>query len=191
MSGTIGLIDEYISKCDDKIKAFDKYSSNGQDTSLLEKESEELIQDIISHFYDIENITNDLCCYRMPPQIDYSYDFRCLKSKLQRYKAKIEDEKEYKTSNTPMISISQNQTNIQSIRISIEQTVNAIEAIPEDKLSRSEKDKLLKELKKLESEKDKSKIWERAQSVLKWIADKSVDVAIAALPYILEVLKNN
>ena len=38
-------------------------------------------------------------------------------------------------------------------------------------------------------EKDKTTKWEKAKEILKWIADKSVDVGIAALPYIWEIIK--
>ena len=65
-----------------------------------------------------------------------------------------------------------------------------IESIPNEKLSLDEKEQLEGKLSKLEIEKEKSKVWDKAQSVLKWIADKGVEVGIAALPYIVEMLKN-
>ncbi len=33
-------------------------------------------------------------------------------------------------------------------------------------------------------------IWTKAVSVIKWIADKGVEVGIAALPYIIQALQN-
>ena len=86
--------------------------------------------------------------------------------------------------------MSQNQTNQISVNISLEQTITVIEAIPDDKLSQDEKEQLEGKLSNLNTEKDKSKLWGKTQSALKWIADKGVEVGIAALPYIVEALKN-
>lgn len=36
---------------------------------------------------------------------------------------------------------------------------------------------------------ERNKVWEKAKNVIGWILDKSVDVGIAALPYIIQTLK--
>ena len=41
----------------------------------------------------------------------------------------------------------------------------------------------------IETATDKPTRWEKAKNVLKWIAEKSIEVGIAALPYIVEALK--
>ena len=82
-----------------------------------------------------------------------------------------------KKNNSPTVSVNQN-TNV-SITISLEQTINLIESIPNDKLSSDEKEQLEGKLSKLGTEKEKSKVWDK---VLKWIADKGVEVGIAVLP---------
>lgn len=182
----VKLIDEYILKCKDNIKLFDEYRSKNQSYFLLEKNSGDLIETILNTF--VKDIDQSRLEYFYDKSPDYVKDLTNLKCQLEGLKARKLDEE--KTSKESLISIIQNQTNTQVVNISFEQTVNAVKSIPENELSADEKKELLEKLKKLESDKDKSEIWKTAQSVLKWIADKGVDVAIAVLPYIVEVLKN-
>lgn len=186
MNKKIDLIESYIKKCE----------------QCTENESKSLVHSIVSVFgKDIESLTNGLDSYDKlhmweglngkKVNLDYYGDIKLLKQKLEYYKATLEYELEKtKDSNIPLISVSQNQTNQISVNISLEQTITVIEAIPDDKLSQDEKDLLVGKLTKLNTEKDKSKLWEKAQSVLKWIAEKGFEVGIAALPYIVEALKN-
>ena len=41
----------------------------------------------------------------------------------------------------------------------------------------------------ISAEKDKEKRWEKISSALKWIAEKGIQVGIAALPYITKALE--
>ncbi len=186
MNSKIELINNYIEKCN----------------THSDRDCEQLVQNIVAVFKnDIKDITQGLDSYDQvhileglngkKVNLDYYGDIKLLKQKLEYYKATLEYELEKtKDSNTPLISVSQNQTNQISINISLEQTITAIEAIPDEKLSQDEKEQLEGKLSKLNTEKDKSKLWEKAQSVLKWIADKGIEVGIAALPYIAEALKS-
>ncbi len=184
MNSKIELIDEYIEKCKN-------CSSN---------DSKKIVKDIVSIFKnDIHDITQGLdSCDQLHMweglngknvKLDYDGDVKLLSQKLIYYKASLEFELEKVRNNSnPLVNVTQN--NNVSISISFEQTITAIEALSDGELSQDEKELLEGKLSKLKTEKDKSKLWEKAQSVLKWIAEKGIEVGIAALPYIAEVLKN-
>ena len=65
-----------------------------------------------------------------------------------------------------------------------------LDKLSEKNLSDDEKEKLISDLIKLKLATDKNKIWDNAKNILKWLADKSVEVGIAALPYISDIIKN-
>ena len=186
MNSKIELIDEYIKKCE----------------TCTECDSRELVHSIVSVFgKDIKNLTDGLDSYDKlhmweglngkKVHLDYFGDIKLLQQKLTYYKSSLEYELEkLKNTNQPSINLTQNQTNQISIIINFEQTISAIESIPDEKLSQDEKELLEGKLSKINTEKDKSKLWKKAQSALKWIADKGIEVGIAALPYIAETLKN-
>lgn len=188
MNSKIQLIDEYIAKCD----------------SCTKKDSEKFVRECISLFEnEISNITDGLDIYNnehmfdllsvQTRNVDCLDDVILLKKKFLNYKATLEfDLEKSKNINSQTVNVhqSQNQSNQTNINISFEKTIKTIEAIPNEKLSQDEKELLEGKLSKLNTEEDKSKLWEKTQSVLKWIADKSVEVGIAALPYIAEALKS-
>ena len=188
MNSKIELINEYIAKCD----------------SCTKKDSDKFVRECISLFEnEISNITEGLDIYNNEHMFDFLSsqtrnincldDVKLLKKKFLNYKASLEyDLEKSKNINSQTVNVhqSQNQSNQTSISISFDQTILDIEAIPNEKLSQDEKGLLVGKLTKLNTEKDKSKLWEKAQSVLKWIAEKGFEVGIAALPYIAEALKN-
>ena len=92
-----------------------------------------------------------------------------------------------KKTDYPLVSVHQN-SNI-NISIDFDQTITKIESIPYDILSQEEKEQIEGKLSGLKAEQDKSVLWSRIQGILKWLADKSIDVGIAALPYIVDRLK--
>jgi hypothetical protein len=78
-----------------------------------------------------------------------------------------------------------------TFQITLEQVVETINELSEDALSDEEKEILNGKLASLSATKgkDKKTRWETAKGILKWIADKGVDVGIATLPYIVAALK--
>lgn len=111
--------------------------------------------------------------------------------KLRNLKGSLESEYEKtKLDQSVIVNQTQNQVSTITIQMTFEQTISAIEAIPDETLSQDDKELLEGKLTKINTEKDKSKLWEKAQSALKWIAEKGFEVGIAALPYIAEALKN-
>ena len=174
MNSKIELIDEYISKAKECI-------NNG---NFLY--AEQLNGEIINTF------RNDIKYIWVGTEDEKSHPLQMLSlliSKLRNLKGDLEIEENKQNSEKALVLEQTLNTNI-SIQISFEQTISAIEAIPNETLSQDEKEQLEGKLSKINTEKDKSKLWEKAQSVLKWIAEKGIEVGIAALPYIAEALKN-
>lgn len=80
-----------------------------------------------------------------------------------------------------------------NINITIDQAIEAIHRLPQDVLSNEDKEKLEDEMRVLDSLKNsgkKGKIWDRAKTVLAFLADKGADAMIAAAPYIINTLQN-
>ena len=74
--------------------------------------------------------------------------------------------------------------------VTFNQTVNTIKQLDDSILKSDDKEALITLLKELDlAQKTKESKWNKAKGILKWLADKSVDVGIAALPYILDNLK--
>lgn len=174
MNSKIELIDEYISKAKECI----------ENENFLY--AEQLNGEIINTF------RNDIKYIWVGTEDDKSHPLQMLSlliSKLRNLKGDLEIEENKQNSEKALVLEQTLNTNI-SIQISFEQTISAIESIPNETLSQDEKEQLEGKLSKINTEKDKSKLWEKAQSALKWIAEKGIEVGIAALPYIAEALKN-
>jgi hypothetical protein len=124
----------------------------------------------------------------------YDDDNSCLKANIEIVKGKLELFKamEYKNiykNSTPQVEIHNTNSNIVDINISFEQARENIEnmsALPDSEIE--EILKKIDELEKIVQSKDrKSKKWENAKGIIKWIADKGVDVGIALLPLLLQI----
>ena len=76
-----------------------------------------------------------------------------------------------------------------TVSVSVTQTAEMINRLPDSVLTSDEKELLNGKLMSIETSPDKSTRWEKAKSALKWIAEKSIEVGTAALPYIVEALK--
>lgn len=86
-------------------------------------------------------------------------------------------------------NVSQNQSQSQSMEITFSQVLSDIQ----DKgLSDEDLGKLTKLLTEFENErrnKNKTSLWEKAKNVFKYLFDKSVEIGIAVLPYIVGAIK--
>lgn len=92
------------------------------------------------------------------------------------------------------INVSVYNTNQVDVRISFEQVRNSIKNsklnLPPDEINEIlEKIDVIEKI--IKSQKDKKDKWEQLKGILKWIADKSVDVGIAILPLLTELEKVN
>lgn len=169
----IGFIEDYIRRCDD---------ASGDEAKTLAYE-------IVNAFY------GDVKWQTSYPE---NLGLRNLKAILNNLLADIEwkimqmeHESELARLKQPLVSAHAESSPVQNqsvnITISLEQTLSLIDEIPENKLSADDKEALREKLYSLEgvkSTKDKTKIWEKAKEVLKFLADKGADAAIAALPLV-------
>ena len=184
MEQKVEMINEYIDKLNN---AIDK---NDQDVAKR-------LGDEILGIYDaeIKGLQSQLSRYSLSfdTRTDYIGDAKLLQAKLRNYmlnlKAGLYRPFQDKGTVTVMQNAEQKVENF--VQISLEQVVETINSLPEDTLSPDDKEKLNGKLASLSAQKGKDKAtkWETAKSILKWIADKSVEVGIAALPYITEALK--
>ena len=94
-----------------------------------------------------------------------------------------------KTEGAVNITQTTSQTQNTNVSINFEQTIETINNLPEDVLSDEEKELLNGKLASLSTCKTKESRWEKAKGILKWIADKGVQVGTAALPYIMKMIE--
>ena len=127
-------------------------------------------------------------------------DFDSLKHNLQNMKSKLEGyiqdiDLKPLTINKPTKSINvynKNENNISNIVSNVnfntvEEKINECESLTEEETK--EALKYLKELKEIyESKGNRKSKWEKAKKILIWLADKSVDIAIAFFPIITSIL---
>lgn len=120
---------------------------------------------------------------------DYIPNIEIMKKKLELFKSM-----EYKNMNNSIesgITINNNNTNsnVIDINISFDQARKSVEdmaALPDSEI----KEILSKmdELEKIVQSNDrKTKKWENAKGIVKWIADKGVDVALTFIPLLLQI----
>lgn len=116
-------------------------------------------------------------------------NIKILKEKLLLFKAM-----DYRNSfdkSTPQVEIHNSNTNsnIIDINISFDEARQTVENM--SALTDSEIEEILhkiNDLEKIVQSKDrKSKKWENSKEIIKWIADKGVDVGIALLPLLLQI----
>ena len=174
----IQFIESYIKKCDD-VEKQKNY-----------RVADELVDEILGVFSP-----------ELPERGTYLYDSsngessirnaRLVKAKLQNYILNLKSglQKHLYTDN----GIHVEQTNMQNVEnvvsISVTQTAECINRLPDSILSPEEKELLNGKLMSIETATDKPTRWEKAKNALKWIAEKGIEVGIAALPYIVEALK--
>ena len=101
------------------------------------------------------------------------------------------DDKMTSQQNTQMVQINNSNTNENkvNINISFSETRKKIENM--NALQESEIEEILEKIEELEkivnSQDRKNKKWKNANSIIKWIADKGVDVGLAFLPLLMKI----
>ena len=79
-----------------------------------------------------------------------------------------------------------------NVNISLQQTLELIDNIPNENLSFDDKEvlkELLFSLEIIKATNDKSKTWDKAKKILEFVADKGADAAIAVLPQVISGLQ--
>lgn len=126
------------------------------------------------------------------PSVDYIGDAKLLQKKLQNYRLNLVAGiyKPFQSSDgavTVTQHVSQDVST--SVIVNLEQTIHNIQELPESVLSSEDKEILSGKIASISAEKDKEKRWGKVCSALKWIAEKGIQVGIAALPYIAKTLE--
>lgn len=127
--------------------------------------------------------------------IDEEFD-NCIKNlKIVERKLELfleEETEKQQNVNTPVsvyTNISNQNSNNVSVKVSFEQVRKDIENMTT--LPDSELRDILKKVEELEvivqSQDRRTKKWENAKEIIKWVADKGVDVGIALLPLLLKI----
>ncbi len=202
----IDLLQSYI----DKITIADFNDSVALDS---------LIEHITRTCMDESELQSLVLSYYMFDSIDYKSDLDKLKAKLL-YKVSVlsdQRDKELKRQEVAkeereieklkyQAAIAQSSIKVENINnnnsianssvnitITLTQTIEEINRIPNESLSKEDKDKLTNDLYALEGIKstgDKVKFWDKAKDVIKYVADKGVDTGIALLPLIVQSLQS-
>lgn len=195
------FIKSYINRCDEVI-----LSGYIADADKLQNE---IIGIFESEITDIKNMLDNYSWAGFNDsnrEVDFIGDIKLIKQKLINYMVNLQAEqnkmnyelelarlKQPKLSAHAEANPTQTATATSNVNISIEQTIKQLDEIPENILSSIEKDILKELIFSLEGSKaarDKNKFWDKAKEILKFIADKGADAAIATLPYIISGLKS-
>ena len=186
MEEKIKVLEGYICALDDAI------------TKRNTEKAKKLQTEIIAVYEpEIESLKSELDNYSITQfdtstPVDYIGDAILLKAKLQNYKLNLASGL-YKPFQgvDGAVTVTQhvNQDVSTSVVINLEQTIHSILQLPESVLSDDEKEILSGKIVSISAEKDREKRWEKVSGVLKWIADKGIQVGIAALPYITKMLE--
>lgn len=179
MEQKVEMINEYIVRIDDAI------SKNDQN------EAEDLVIEIVGVYEaEIEGLSSRLSAFNSDYYIDNA---KMVRARLKNYVLNLQAGlyKPFQDKGAITVTQTAEQKVKTVVQVSLEQTVKLINELPEETLSANDKEKLNGKLAGLSAQKgmDKATRWETAKSVLKWIADKGVEVGLAALPYIMEAIK--
>lgn len=197
------FINSYISKCDEAIA-----SGN---LSAADKLQDEIIAVFEAEIPDIKNMLDNygFSSYDSGRQVDFIGDIKLVKQKLVNYLFNIQQKQEKMKYDLELARLKQPQlsahaeanptqtttqtaTQTANINITIDQTLKRLDEISEENLSTTDKDALKDLIFSLEgckAAKDTNKFWSKTKEVLKFIADKGADAAIATLPYIIAGLQ--
>lgn len=158
-----------------------------------EAEARSFVDRIVQVYQDdIKTIIVGLSGYGLGREdATYQEDLGCISDHLRHYRVKLAaDFAKGAQSSVSVHASAVNQNSIENV-LTVTQTAEQIQAIPESMLSEDLKSELKLLLLDIDSARGKSKkdAEGKLKKVLDWLADKGVDVALAALPYVLNVLQ--
>ena len=187
MEEKLKMLDNYIKELSTAVE-----KNNTADAKRLQKEV------IAVYDSEIESLKNNLDNYNIAVHwggntpVDYIGDARLLSAKLLNYKLNLASGlyRHFKDADGTVNvtqQVSQDVTN--TVTVSLEQTIKNINELPSSELSDQDKEILNGKLASISIEDDKQKRWEKVGNVLKWIAEKGIQVGTVALPYIVKALE--
>lgn len=182
----INNINKYIVECDKERKSDDeKYDFLKEVFAVYGNEIVNIHEGLDMYSYHLDN-----------ESVDYDGDIVKVKAKLINYKDNLELEEQKRKDELEIarlrqrnisISSSSNNSNCINVQISLEQAFSTIDNIPDEIMTKVEKENLEDKVSGIDAnirsgknEKAKEKIC----GVLKFLADKGADALIAMLPYL-------
>jgi len=184
------FVQSYIDRCNTVIA--------DNDSKAADKLQDEIIGVFEHEITDIKNMLDNysMCHYgESSSAVDYIGDIKLLQKRLENYAIDIQHKKEESDRELELARLKQptmTQTTNVTVNVTIDQTIEQINQIPAENLSDAEKETLIGNLYDIEKYKktgNKSKAWDVAKGVLKYLADKGADAAVAALPLIIQGLQ--
>lgn len=179
------MLDEYIGRAE-KIE-------QSKDVKLAIK----LVDEVVGVYSaEIPHFTDGMSRYQWHldgEKPDYLFDASLIKAKLLNHKANIRTGLYSKFFSDGSGNVTVNQSAQQSlenhISVSLDQTIEVIDNLPENSLTAEERVALIEKLASIHATKDKKSKWDKIKEVLKWVAEKGIEVGVAALPYIAKSLE--
>lgn len=190
----LNYLDAKLEMLDNYIEALNNVVQNN-DVKEAKRLQREIIgvyeSEIDSLKVNLDNY-NSIAHWNSNSPVDFIGDAKLLAAKLLNYKLNLASGlyKQFKDGDG-VVSVTQhvNQEMANSVTVSFEQTIKTINELPSSELSDEDKEILLGKLTSISAEKNREQRWKLVGSALKWIADKGIDVGIAALPYLLNILE--
>lgn len=193
----MSILNSYIEKCDENIERKDP------------PKSEILMEEVIGVFEaEIPDIKSQLTMYGWgESSVNYPKDLAVIKAILMNYRANLKREDDIRSAELEMLRLKQSILNINNtnnnealstaeasvaVTVTIKQTLESINNLPDDILSKEDKESLEEKVASLElltKSGDKEKASKKLGSILKYVADKGIEVGIALLPYLGEISK--
>lgn len=170
------IVKNYISLCEQ----MEQDGAYGDAMDLIEEITDSLygrIPNVLSGLYHYDGYHDDTEVSAV------SHDLRVMKTKLRCY---LDDLKQDKTGGAPAAPMINNNNYFEqqiSVNLSFEQVIKSVQEIP--KLSDDEKKKFEELLKDVRDNTQKESAWKH---VLSFLADKGMDVIIATLHYLQQIL---
>lgn len=111
-----------------------------------------------------------------------------IKKRIRKLEAYRDQQLYPQSSAAPSVNVIQNTNNAVSISVVLSQTIDNINNLPDKSLSTQEKTELKKMLNEL-SGANRKEVSKKSSRILAWLSDKGVDVVLATLPYIVQLLQ--
>lgn len=175
------IIDEDIAKCDNEIKSGNKGSRGVLHSTLVSKYGKIIDgfkDDLLSLFYDNDGTS-------------LTRNLETMRQKLVLFKAMGYENRYSKTETVAERSLTINNTNKIEANINITFPEARTQVENMTSLQEDEIQEILNKIDELEkiinSSERKTKKWDKAKEIIKWIANKGIDVALTILPLVLKI----
>lgn len=187
MEEKLQMLESYIDKLETAVSQNDNATAKTLQREIIAVYEPEIAS--LRSQLDSQDVSH---LFQNAPSVDYIGDAKLLQKKLQNYRLNLVTGiyKPFQSSDgavTVTQHVSQDVST--SVIVNLGQAIHNIQELPESVLSSEDKEILSGKIASISAEKDKEKRWGKVCSALKWIAEKGIQVGIAALPYIAKTLE--